>query len=68
MFCKRTKGKEKIILANGNGKTLVHNIRNKPNKAAKSNLLGANIFRFPSYSLSNRIAIMDIGVMNVYIS
>ena len=68
MFCKRTKGIEKIILANGNGKTLVHNIRNKANKAAKRNLLGLNIFRFPSYFLSNLIAIMDMGVMDVYSS
>ena len=68
VFCKRTKGIEKIILANGNGKTLVHNIRNKANKAAKWNLLGLNIFRFPSYFLSNLIAIMDMGVMDVYSS
>ena len=36
-----------MILANGNGKTLVQNIRNKANKAARKILLRLYIFSFP---------------------
>ena len=46
-YCEKdTRNRSKMILANGNGKTLVHNTRNKANKAAKRNLLGVYIFSF----------------------
>ena len=64
-YCEKdTRNRSKMILANGNGKTLVQNIRNKANKAARKILLRIYIFfLFPSHFLSNLITIMDIGVM-----
>ena len=64
-YCEKdTRNGSKMILANVNGKTLVQNIRNKANKAARKTLLRIYIFfLFPSHFLSNLITIMDIGVM-----
>ena len=67
-FSKDTRNRRNIILANGNGKTLVQNIRNKANKAARKILLGLNIFRFPSHFLSNLLTIMDMGDMDTIYS